>query len=52
MSIEAYFDGGGHERQKYLVVAGFISNPENWADFEKKLEVSVEEGRLKLFPCR
>src|SRR5689334_15203948 len=49
MSIEAYFDGGGHERQKYLVVAGFISNPENWADFEKNWRSRLKKDGLNYF---
>lgn len=49
MPIEGYLDAGGHERQKYIVVAGFISNPKTWADFELSWRSRLKKDGLEYF---
>jgi hypothetical protein len=43
MALAAYFDASGHQDdQKYLVVAGFVSSPQEWINFDR-----LWTGRLR-----
>jgi hypothetical protein len=50
MALAAYFDASGHqEDQKYLVVAGFVSSPKEWINFDRFWTERLKKDGLQYF---
>jgi len=45
-----YFDASGHEAdQRFVIVAGFISSPDDWIDFDKHWRARLAKDGLEYF---
>jgi hypothetical protein len=50
MALAAYFDASGHEDdQRFLVVAGFVSDGSGWADFDKLWSERLRDDGIAYF---
>jgi hypothetical protein len=50
VALAGYFDAAGHEAdQKFVVVAGFISSPDDWIDFDRLWRARLAKDGLEYF---
>lgn len=50
MALAAYFDASGHQDdQKYLVVAGFVSSPQEWVNFDRLWGERLRQDGIQFF---